>query len=145
MKTTLKLSINIEQDTKFGCNVTGEFNVTDMIFSDLNNLLDAESMIADVKKCLKLLKGFKMLTIRLTDGIQYESYPTEIHSVRFTNHYGEIKMAYANKTSGHNCYTNWEIVKEKDIYDNIRTFVQNANILQVGKIRESVNTEVAAA
>ena len=103
MKTTLKLSINIEQDTKFGCNVRGEFNVTDMIFSDLNNLLDAESMIADVKKCLKLLKGFKMLTIRLTDGIQYESYPTEIHSVSEPNFVLRICMGI-NSTQHHNTF-----------------------------------------
>jgi hypothetical protein len=130
MRTTTKLSIHIDSD-RLGMNVRGELIVTDMLFSDLDHTdgIDEAQMIKDVKQCIKALKGFKMLTIRLTDGEQYSPYPTEIDSVRFSNHYGEIKMAYVDG----NYYNDWVQSNEKHIYTMIKKFVHDANALHSKK------------
>jgi len=139
-KTTLKLIIDIE--SKFNGRINGTLSVSDMLFSEFNNLIDAEEMIKGVKQCIKMLKGFGMLTIRLTDGEQYETFPKEIHSVRFTKHYGEIKMASALKTNAHSYYDGWEIAKEKAIYDTIREFAKDINLRQLRKVSERNDTSV---
>jgi len=128
--TSTKLSVYIESD-RVGYNVRGEFIVSDILFSDLEHKggIDEEQMIADVKQCIKALKGFKMLTISLTDGEQYSTYPKEIDSVRFTNHYGGIKMAYASGSY----YNNWVESNDKHIYTMIRKFVHDANALHSKK------------
>lgn len=124
MIKAIKVIVDIEQD-KLGINVRGEFHVTDMLFSDREGEIDSAQMIKDVKQCIKSLKGFNMLTIRMTEGEQYMPYPHEVHSVRFVNHFGEIKMSYVNGTQ----YSIWEVVTDKAIYDNIKTFVNNANFM----------------
>ena len=131
-KTTLKLSIEIEQDSKLGTNVRGTFTVTDMLFGDFDNLLDADYLCKDVKKCIKTLKGFYMLTIRLTDDAEYVSYPKEVTAARFINRFGKIEMAIINVYG--NCYDNWTAAKDSHIYENIREIVKNANNRQVAKI-----------
>lgn len=142
-ETTLKLIIDIE--SKSIGRINGTFSVTEMLFSKYSGLIDADEMIKDVKQCIKMVKGFRMLTIRLTEGETYETFPTEINSVRFVNDYGEIKMAFANKTSGYNCYAVWEIVKEKFIYDNIKAFVKDANLRQLRKVSEANDTPIPSA
>lgn len=130
MRTTTKVSILIDSD-RLGMNVRGELIVTDMLFSDLEHAdgIDEAQIIKDVKQCIKALKGFKMLTIRLTDDEQYSAYPKEIDSVRFTNHYGEIKMAYIDG----NYYNDWVESNEKHIYTMIKKFVHDANALHSKK------------
>ena len=142
-ETTLKLIIDIE--SKSIGRINGTFSVTEMLFSKYSGLIDADEMIKDVKQCIKMVKGFRMLTIRLTEGETYETFPTEINSVRFVNDYGEIKMAFATKTSGYNCYAVWEIVKEKFIYDNIKAFVKDANLRQLRKVSEANDTPIPSA
>lgn len=136
MKTTIKLLIEIEQRTKLGLNISGKFDVNNLLFSEYNSLLNSEDIIMDVKKCLRLLKGFSMLTIRLTEGEEYSSYPKEINSVRFTNNYGEIKMAHA--VNGEAYYQNWDAAKVNHIYENIRELTRNANSRQAQKIADRV-------
>jgi len=131
-KTTLKLSIEIEQDSKLGTNVRGTFTVSDMLFSDFDHLLDAESLCKDVKQCIKTLKGFYMLTIRLTDDEEYFTYPKEVTSVRIINRFDKLEMAIIDKYS--NCFTQWNESKDAHIYENIREMVKNANARQVAKI-----------
>jgi hypothetical protein len=116
--------------------------ISDMMFSESNyKLMDSDELITEVKQCIKLMKGWTMITITLTDDIQFAVYPRQVHSVRLTNNYGEINMAYCN---GHH-FDNWKPAKIKDAYDNIKTFVKNANIFQLGKKGEASNTEVATA
>lgn len=124
MSKIIKVIVDIEQD-KLGVNIRGNFNVTSMLFSDLQTTMDAEQMVNDVKKCIRSLKGFSMLTISMTYDDAYVPYPKEVHSVRFIDNYGEIKMSYVNGSR----YSIWEVVKDKAIYDNIRTFVNNANAM----------------
>jgi hypothetical protein len=124
MVKAIKVIVDIEQD-KLGINVRGEFHVTDMVFSDMDGTIDSAQMIKDVKQCIKSLKGFNMLTIRMTEGERYVPYPHEVHSVRFVNHFGEIKMSYVNGSQ----YSIWEVVTDKSIYQNIRIFVDNANYM----------------
>lgn len=141
MKSTIKLTIAIDQQ-RIGFYGRGEMTITDMLFSESSyKLMDAEELITEVKHCIKMMKGWTMLTITLTDDIEFTPYPKQVHSARFINSYGEIKMSYSN---GH-YYDNWNEAKVKEIYENIRTFVKNANILQIGKIKQSSNTEVATA
>jgi hypothetical protein len=130
MNKAIKVIVDIEQD-KLGINVRGEFHVTDMLFSDWEGEIDSVQMIKDVKQCIKSLKGFNMLTIRMTEGEKYMPYPHEVHSVRFVNHYGEIKMSYVNGTR----YSIWEVVNEKTIYENIKTFVNNANLMHKASLQ----------
>ena len=78
MIKAIKVIVDIEQD-KLGINVIGEFHVTDMLFSDREGEIDSAQMIKDVKQCIKSLKGFNMLTIRMTEGEQYMPYPHEVH------------------------------------------------------------------
>ena len=140
-KSTIKLTISIDQQ-RIGYYGRGEMTITDMMFSESSyKLMDADELITEVKQCIKLMKGWTMITITLTDDIEFVSYPKQVYAVRLTNSYGEIKMANCN---GH-YFDNWNEAKIKDAYDNIRTFVKNANILQIGKIRDSANTEVTTA
>jgi len=99
-----------------------------MLFSDLIHTegMDGKQIIKDVKQSIKALKGFNMLTIRLTDGEQYSTYPKEIDSVRFTNNYGEI---YASGSY----YNNWVESNDKHIYTMIKKFVHDANALHSKK------------
>ena len=141
MKTTIKLKISIDQE-RIGYYGRGEINITDMMFSESSyKLMDSDELITEVKQVIKMLKGFSMITITLTDDQEFSLYPKAIHEVRFTNNYGDIKMAFSN---GHH-FDNWSDAKVKDVYDNIKTFVKNANMLQLGKLKQSVNTEVANA
>jgi hypothetical protein len=122
-----KLSVHIESD-RLSSNVKGEFTITDILFSDLTHAdgMDGKQIIKDVKQCIKALKGFNMLTIRLTDGEQYSAYPQEIDSVRFTrNSYQEYKMSYVNRDR----FEDWVESDEKHIYTIINKFVHDANAL----------------
>lgn len=141
MKTTIKLKISIDQQ-RIGYYGMGEINIIDMMFSESSyKLMDADELITEVKQAIKMLKGFNMITITLTDDQEFSLYPKVIHEVRFTDSYGDVRMAFSN---GH-YFDNWNDAKVKDVYDNIRVFVKNANILQLGKLKQSANTEVANA
>lgn len=130
MISIIKVRVTIEHD-RFNPNVRGEFDVCQMMFSDYTTLIDAETMVKDVKECIKALKGFKMITIDMTDDIQHTTYPKQVVAVRFTNHYGEIKMA--STTNGGN-FTNWVTAKKTDIYKQIAYIIIQANDLQETKI-----------
>ena len=129
--TTIKVIIDIESD-RTSINVRGEFRVSDILFSDLTHRshMDEEQMVKDVRQCIKALKGFSMLTIRLTNDEQYSVYPKEVDSVRFTNRYGDIKMSYVNG----NYYNDWVESNEKHIYTMVRKFVHDANGLHAFKL-----------
>ena len=49
MSKIIKVIVDIEQD-KLGVNIRGNFNVTSMLFSDLQTTMDAEQMVNDVSK-----------------------------------------------------------------------------------------------
>ena len=141
METTIKLSIAIDQNN-IGYYGRGEIIITDMLFSESSiRLMDADDLVGEVKQCIKAMKGWSMITISLSDDVKYTTYPRQVHSVRFTNSYGDMKMASVNG----NYYDNWNDAKIKDVYDNIKTFVKNANIFQLGKLKQSSSTEVANA
>ena len=126
MQKTIKFIIDIEQDRTLGMNISGNFKVVDMLFSDISRNMDDKPMIKDVKYCIKSLKGFSMLTLRLTHDESYAPYPKEINSIRFVKEYdGTIKMAYISGTR----YNVWEVVDEKAIYDHVKSFVNEANLL----------------
>ena len=140
-KSTIKLTISIDQQ-RIGYYGRGEMTITDMLFSESRyKLMDAEELITEVKQCIKAMKGWSMITITLTDDIQFAVNPKIMNEVRFTNSYGDIKMAYSN---GH-YFDNWKEAKIKELYENIRTFVRNANIFQLGKLKQSASTEVSTA
>jgi len=143
MKTRIKLSVTIEQERINHKNISGEMVVADILFSDFDRLLDAEDIVNDVKYALRMLKGFKMLTIDLTDGEQFTSYPELIQAVRFTNHYGEIKMATANRDD--KCFTQWEKATANYVYSAIRSMAHIANTRHTNKLSKNNNTEVATA
>lgn len=138
MNTSIKLSIEIEND-RFGYNISGKFQVTEILFSDFNRLMDAEEIVKQVKQSMRALKSYKMLSIYLTEGEQFSTYPEVISAVRFTNSYGEVKMAHAVR----NYFDNWNKVtaSDKDIYQQIRSFVQQANTLQAQRIAERVKVD----
>jgi hypothetical protein len=132
MDTKLKVTIDIEKQS--GINVSGNFCISDILFSKYqDSTINADEMIKNVKQAIKSLKGFDMLTIRLNEGSHNDLYPREVHSVRFVNHFGLIKMATING----NCYENWVEVKEKYIYDNVKIFVDNANLLHKIKVNNT--------
>jgi hypothetical protein len=134
-KTTIKLSILIEQN-RIGSFTRGEMFINDYLFSKSNNkLMDAEELINEVKYVAKLLKGWDMITIRLTDDEEYTVYPKEVHSVRFTNHYGKIKFAEI----GGNNYSNWNECKINKVYECVRELVKQANNLQLNKVANMIS------
>ena len=140
-KSTIKLTISIDQQ-RIGYYGRGEMTITDMMFSESHyKLMDADELITEVKQCIKLMKGWTIITITLTDDIQFAVYPRVVNEVRFTNSYGDIKMSHSNGKY----FDNWNEAKIKDVYDNIRTFVKNANIFQLGKLKQSASTEIATA
>lgn len=138
-KSTIKISIVINQD-RIGSLTRGEMYITDYLFSEsiMNKLMDAEELIKEVKYITKLLKGWNVLTIRLTDDLEYTVYPKEVHSVRFTNHYGEIKFAEI----GNNCFSNWNKCKINKVYDSVRELVKQANNLQLNKVANRITESI---
>lgn len=140
-KSTIKLTIAIEQQ-RIGYYGRGEMIITDMMFSESSyKLMDADELITEVKQCIKALKGWTMITITLTDDLEYTPYPRVVNEARFINSYGDIQIAQANGSR----FDNWREAKIKELYENIRTFVKNANIFQLGKLKQSASTEVATA
>jgi ABC-type polar amino acid transport system ATPase subunit len=140
-KTTIKLTISIDQQ-RIGYYGRGEMTITDIMFSESNyKLMDSDELITEVKQCIKAMKGWSMITITLTDDIQFAVYPRIVNEVRFTNSYGDIKMSYSNGKY----FDNFNEAKIKELYENIRVFVKNANIFQLGKLKQSASTEVATA
>lgn len=134
MDTKLKVTIDIEKQQSIG--MSGNFCISDILFSKYqDSVINLDEMIKNVKQAIKSLKGFDTLTIRLNEGSHNDLYPREVHSVRFVNHFGLIKMATING----NKYENWVEVKEKYIYDNVKIFVDNANLLHKIKV---TNTDV---
>lgn len=134
MDTKLKVTIDIEKQQIIG--MSGNFCISDIVFSKYqDSVINLDEMIKNVKQAIKSLKGFDVLTIRLNEGSHNDLYPREVHSVRFVNHFGLIKMATING----NKYENWVEVKEKYIYDNVKIFVDNANLLHKIKV---INTYV---
>jgi len=140
-KSTIKLTISIDQQ-RIGYYGRGEMTITDMMFSDSNyKLMDADELITEVKQCIKAMKGWSMITITLTEDVQFSISARPINSVRLTNNYSGISIATLNN----NYYDNWKPAKIKELYENIRVFVKNANIFQLGKLKQSASTEVATA
>jgi hypothetical protein len=141
-KTTIKLSIAIES-SRIGYYTRGEMYITDMLFSESSNkLMDAEDLIKEVKNAIKLMKGWNMLTIRLTDDLEYTTYPKEVHSIRFTNSYGEIKFAQVDGEYHSKCYTKWNEGKISHVYENVRGFTKWANNLQLKKVANRISESV---
>lgn len=131
-KSTIKLNIAIDQQ-RIGYFTRGEMIISDMLFSESSTkLMDAEELIAEVKNVVKMMKGWTMITISLTDDLEYTTYPKEVHSVRFTNtnHYGEIKFAEVENRY----YSNWNECKVSKVYDIVREVVKQANNLQLNKV-----------
>lgn len=134
-KTTIKLSIAIES-SRVGYFTRGEMYITDMLFSESSHkLMDSEELIKEVKNAIKLLKGWNMLTIRLTDDLEYTTYPKEVNSLRFTNNYGEIKFSQVEG----NYYSNWTDGKINKIYDSVRELVKQANNRQLTKVANRIS------
>lgn len=128
---TLRVVIDIEKQQSIG--MSGNFSISDILLQHhSSSVMNADEMIKNVKQAIKSLKGFDMLTIRLTDGSLSEMYPREVHSIRFVNHWGLIKMSSVNG----NRYDNWIEVKEKYIYDNIKIFVDNANFMHQVRVNK---------
>jgi hypothetical protein len=138
MNTSIKLSIEIEND-RFDYGIEANFKVTDILFSDFNNLMDAEDIIGKVRKCLRAIKSYKMISIYLTEGEQFSSYPKCLEAVRFTNNYGEVKMAYAVN----NYFEHWHkaLSPNKHINKAISLLVFKANKLQAQRIAERVKVD----
>jgi hypothetical protein len=138
MKSTIKLKIAIDQQ-RIGYFTRGEMIISDMLFSEASTkLMDAEGLIAEVKNVFKLMKGWTMLTISLTDDIEYTPYPKEVDSVRFINHYGEVKFAQVEN----HYYSNWNVCKISKVYDNVRELVKQANNLQLKKVANRTSEAV---
>ena len=138
-KTTIKLTIAIES-SRVGYFTRGEMYITDMLFSESSHkLMDAEELIKEVKNAIKLLKGWNMLTIRLTDDLEYTPYPKEVHSVRFTNSYNEIKFAQIDSDK---YYSKWTEGKVSHVYENVRELTKWANNLQLNKVANRISESV---
>jgi len=137
-KSTIKLNITIDQQ-RIGYFTRGEMIISDILFSESSNkLMDAEELIAEVKNVVKMMKGWTMLTIQLTDDLEYTTYPKEVHSVRFTNHYGEVKFAQVEN----HYYSNWNVCKISKVYDIVREVVKQANNLQLNKVANRTSEAV---
>lgn len=135
MKKIIKVIVEIEND-RIGSNIRGELTITDMLFNDHESTMDAEQMVKDVKQSIKLLRGFRMITIRMTENEYMGAYHKEMHSVRITNHYGEMKISNINADG--TMYGNWKECKLKDIYNNVNGFVYNANAFHSLNYKEAI-------
>lgn len=77
-QTTLKLMVSIDQN-RIGYYSRGEMVITDMMFSDSHyKFLDVGELTAELKQCIKAMKGWSIITIRLTDDITYSTYPKAV-------------------------------------------------------------------
>lgn len=142
----LRLLIEVESERRISWGVRGKFEVSDVIFSDLSTSFDEAQILTDVKLCIKAMKGFNMLTMYLTESEPPISYnEREIHSIRYVNDWGSIKKANVNKTNGYSRYDNWEEATLKDLYEDIRIFVRNGNLLRSTLRSDESSTEVATS
>lgn len=137
-KTSIKLSVEIEND-RYDYNIEAKFKVSEILFSDFNRLMDADEIIGKVRKCLRAIKSYKMVTIYLTEGHQFTTYPECLESIRFVNSYGEVKMSRTTN----NYFEDWlkVVSPNKDIYIAISNLVYKANTLQAQRIAERVKVD----
>jgi hypothetical protein len=138
----LRLLIEVESERRISWGITGKFEISDFIYSDSSTLFDEAQMVADTKLAIKAMKGFNMLTIYLNEGQPYKD-ERQVHSVRYINDWGTIKKSNVNKSNGYSCYDAWEEATLKDLYEDIRVFVRNGNLLRSTLRSEESSTEVA--
>lgn len=90
----IRVEISIENNKESGVQLTA--NVYDILFTEYDNVIDAEQLVEKTNKLIKRLGGWSMLTVHATikDGGDY-SYckPSDIlHTMRYVNQYGRVRQ-----------------------------------------------------
>lgn len=134
MKRTIKLQITIEHDIAIGLH--SSFEISDMLFTDFDNLLYYDNIKENLDTALKMSKGFSMLTIDLYDYDSNSFYAQKnvITGKRYLCKNGEITKA--TLTNG-NTYEFWNPSTKKDIFESLKDMVDAANRKYIALIKDA--------
>lgn len=134
MKRTIKLQITIEHDIATGLRST--FEISDMLFTDLDSLLYYDNIKENLDTALKMNKGFSMITIDLYDYDSNTFYGQKniITGKRYLCKNGEITKA--TLTNG-NTYEFWNPSTKKDIFESLKYMVDAANRKYIALIKDA--------
>ena len=90
MKKTIKIEVEIERDFSSGMNA--RVRVYEMLFTDLSSkAIDSTEVYKQVKEALKMLKGYSMLTINVSEyeSSYYGRVQDILYTKRLVNRYGK--------------------------------------------------------
>jgi hypothetical protein len=134
MKKIIKIEIEIEK--QFNINLKAEFKISEMLFTEYDNLFDYDSIKENYKKVLKKLEGFNMITATLfvyNDGEWRMGYDNIKSSFRYVNRSGEIKKS---KWYG-NGYLDFADAMEKNVLSDIKEMVEAGNKTYIELIKSN--------
>jgi hypothetical protein len=134
------LEIEIENNHQVG--ITGKFNLSDMLFTDLDRReMDSTILVLNARRFIKLLNGFSSITVTsLFKGSgDFSSAKIEdvIKSVRFVSDLREIK---SSEFDGHK-YNNYQVCDQKFLYDTIKELCLLADAKMASIIDEQLLTK----
>lgn len=134
MASLVKILIDVETENMFSNYVSGNITIKDMLFSDVSNgrVFDHKELVKNTKRAIKLLGNFSMITITLTQGDQFESYPKIKGSYRFRNTYDTVKMAPLENQM----YTDWNNVSLQVLWVKIKELALQGSQLHQATVRE---------
>lgn len=126
MEKTIKITIEIESE--IDRNIISNIKITDMLFTNYNNMLDADNILEGFKKAMKVSKNFKDISICVNTSdygdYSYASYK-HIQSFRILNNYGVITASEGNVTHGN--FVNYLPFDIKHLNDVVKDHVKRAN------------------
>jgi hypothetical protein len=136
MEKTIKITIEIESE--LDRNTTSVIKINDMLFTNYNNMLDADDILESFKKAMKVSKNFKDITIcvNTSDYGNYQSYQ-HIQSFRILNNYGIITASEGNVTHGN--FVNYLPFDIKHLNDVVKNHVKRANSQFILEVKNKQN------
>lgn len=139
-----KIAIEIEVDYDIAIGLYGKFEVREVIWTQHNDLMESESLIAKYRTALKKLGNFTMLTatLILRDANDYGYAKTQdlVKSWRYVNRYDEVTFAPWN---GHR-YEDYAPSNKKSIESRLKDLVILANTTYVQQLKEAAKENAAA-
>ena len=124
MKQIVKIEISIEHEVQTG--LRAECHITDMLFTEYDNLLSFDNIKENLTVALKMLKSFSMLTIEVydyEDSFSLYNKKNIISGRRFLNKYNEITKANLQG----NKFEHWNPSNKKEIFETLKDCVDTAN------------------
>ena len=132
MNKVIKIKIEVENESQRG-NYQTHFTLTEMLFTDYNNLFNSEAMMQNFKDMMKHSKGFTMLTATLFKYKEgYSQQEDTVSSFRFCKKYDELTCSNLKG----NKFDNWFTTNEKLIASKVMDMINAGNTLFIETLKE---------